>query len=160
MILLVQLISSTTFAQDGESIVKKKLESADSILLVSHQDTEGVKVVDSLGRNVALPALIIRNTPNYKIFTERKIIDSAERNTLVKILEHPSGKKIEIGMCFMPHHAILIFKSGNVSYIEICFGCRRFETSKDLKKLGAFDSPKWAELEAYFKKLGFKYELE
>jgi hypothetical protein len=59
----------------------------------------------------------------------------------------------------MPHHAVFLIKNGNTSYVDICFGCHRFETSKDMQRLYAFDNRKWIELEEFFMKLGFRYQL-
>lgn len=59
----------------------------------------------------------------------------------------------------MPHHAIFFIKNGTASYIDICFSCRGFDTSKDLRRLYAFDIRKWTELRNFFLRFGIKYEL-
>ncbi len=153
--------SLVTSAQTGEELVKNKIQQADSILLVSHEDTQGITLVDDSGKEISLPNLIIGHKPNYKIFKERLLINNQEKDTLIKILQRPfNDSEVEVGKCFMPHHTIFIFKNGKTSYIDICFTCLGFETSDDLKRLYAFDRQKWTELEEYFVKLDFKYKLK
>jgi hypothetical protein len=60
----------------------------------------------------------------------------------------------------MPHHAIFLIANKRISYIEICFACRQFITSKDLNNSISFDESKWLDLERFFIDHGFKYELE
>lgn len=152
-------ITATASAQQTNWL-NAKMKSADTILLVSHEVTAGVGLEDSLGNRVPLPKLVVKGHPNTAIIKEQQIITGAELDTLIKILERPfADRTIEMGQCFMPHHAIFLIKSGKTSYIDICFGCHGFDTSKDLQKLYAFDKRKWTELYDYFVRLGFKYEL-
>ncbi|MEO6233326.1 MAG: hypothetical protein ABJB11_18625 [Ferruginibacter sp.] len=160
IIILVLFNSLLTSAQRGEELIKNKIEQADSILLVSHEDTQGISLVNDLGKSIPLPKLIVSNKPNYKIFKESHLLSNQEKDTLIRILQRPfKDREIVIGKCFVPHHTIFIFKNGKTSYIDICFECLGFETSADLKELYAFDNQKWTELENYFIKLNFKYKL-
>jgi hypothetical protein len=154
-------ISLSAFSQDKDDWLVKKIKSADTILLVSHEVTAGVTIVDdSTGKQLPLPKLTIAGKPNYQIIKEQQVITGLQLDTLIKILDRPfQDTKVEVGKCFMPHHAILLIKKSKTSYIDICFGCRRFDTSKDLKQLYEFDNRKWTELENLFLRLGFKYEL-
>ena len=154
-------ISFSTCSQENSNWLCKKLRLADSVLLVSHELTAGIAIIDDrTGKSIPLPKLMISGKPNYKIFKERQIIKDTSLVTLTKILGRPfQGHTIEVSMCFMPHHAILIFHNGKTSYFDICFSCRQFITSKDLEKISAFDNQKWAELEDFFLTQGFKYEL-
>ena len=68
---------------------------------------------------------------------------------------------MENGKCFIPHHAILIFKNQEISFIDICFGCSHLATSKDIKVSDDdFDRRKWRELQSYFKQNRITYKLE
>jgi hypothetical protein len=153
------LTSLTSFAQKNkwlESIMK----NADTVLVVSHEETAGVAIIDTNGKETALPKLIIDGKPNFAIIKEQELISGAKLDTLVKILERPfADRQIQMSNCFIPHHAIFILKKGKTSFVEICFGCRGIETSADLKKLYYFDNRKWSELENFFKNLGFTYKL-
>lgn len=161
ILIFLLAISAIAFPQGKENWLIQKFKKADTILLVSHEATAGVGIIDSSGKRLPLPGLIVQGKPNYNIIKEQKIIKDAELDTLIQILSRPfEDSIIHISKCFIPHHAIFIIKNGRVSYVDICFGCRGFVTSKDLSKMYAFDDRKWAELESFFIKLGFKYELE
>jgi hypothetical protein len=147
-------------SQNNESWVSLKFKNADSVLLVSHQDTEGIVIVDDAGNRIPLPKLIIKGKPNCKIIKERQIISGKQLDELIQILNRPIKSEIDVGKCYMPHHSIFLFKNGKLSYIDLCFSCRGFETSDDLKKVDHFDERQWEELEKLFVRLGFKYKLE
>jgi len=151
------------FPQNTESRLSLKFKQADSVLLISHGDTKGYGFVDSLGNSLPQPQLLVGNKPNYKIIKERKLINGQELSKLIEILTRSSKSNITTVItngCFTPHHTIFLFKNGKTSYIDLCFMCRGFETSKDLKNLSEFESSKWAELELFFRKAGFKYKLD
>jgi|SRR5580658_5450588 hypothetical protein len=112
---------SFCISQENESWLSLKFKNADSVLLVSHDDTQGVAIVDDAGNRIPLPELIIDGKPNYEIIKERQIIMDGQLDTLIKILNRPlKTGKIEIGKCFMPHHTIFLFKNGKLSYIDVC----------------------------------------
>ena len=158
--ILFLLSSSLCISQNAASWLNAKFKNADSILFVSHDDTQGVAIIDSAGNKIPLPELIINKNPNYKIIKERQIISGQQLDTLIHILDRPfRSKTVEGSECYMPHHTIYIFKNGELSYIDLCFWCRGFETSEDLNKIYKFDNRKWKELENFFKRLGFKYKL-
>jgi hypothetical protein len=158
---LILTISLSSLSQDNNNWLVRKIKSADTVLLVSHKVTAGVSIVDDItGKQLPLPKLTIANKPNYNIIKERQIIFESQLDTLIKILGRSfNDDRIEVVKCFMPHHAIFLIKNGKASYIDICFGCRRFDTSKDLRRIDAFDNEKWTSLENFFLRLGFKYEL-
>jgi hypothetical protein len=158
--ILFLLAPFVCISQNNESWLSLKFKKADSVLLVSHEDTEGVVIVDDAGNRSPPPGLIIKGKPNYKIIRERQIIGGKQLDQLIQILSRPIKSGIDEAKCYMPHHSIFLFKNGKLSYIDVCFSCRKFETSGDLKKINQFDEPKWEELEKLFTRLGFKYELE
>jgi hypothetical protein len=61
-------------SQKNESWLSLKFKNADSVLLVSHDYTEGIAIVDDAGNRIPLPKLIIKGKPNYKIIKERQIV--------------------------------------------------------------------------------------
>lgn len=155
----ILLFPLTAFTQKGDWL-RVKMKNADSVVLVSHEVTAGVVIVDSAGNHFPLPKLIIGGRPNYAIVKEKQIVNGGKLDTLIRILARPFlSRTIETAKCFMPHHAVFIIKNGRTSYIDICFGCLGFETSKDLRRLYAFDLRKWEELEDFFVKLGFTYRF-
>jgi len=147
-------------SQKNESWLRLKFKNADSVLLVSHDYTEGIAIVDDAGNRIPLPKLIINGKPNYKIIKERQIVSGKQLDELIQIINRPIKNGSWVAKCYMPHHSIFLFKNGKLSYIDVCFSCRKFETSRDLNKIYQFDDRKWEELEKLFARLGFKYELE
>jgi hypothetical protein len=147
-------------SQNNESWLSLKFKNADSVLLVSHEDTEGITIVDDAGNRIPLPKLIIKGRPNYKIIKERQIVSGKQLDELIQILDRPIKSGFDGGKCFIPHQSIFLFKNGRLSYIEVCFLCGRLETSDDLKKIDHFDERQWEELGKLFTRLGFKYKLE
>jgi hypothetical protein len=159
ILLLILAIPLSAFTQQI-TWLRDRLKNADTVLLVSHEDTQGVVIMDSTGKRKLRQKLLVAGRPNHSIIKEQNVLTGADLDTLIKILARPySDRQYETSKCFMPHHAIFIIRQGKTSFIEICFGCRGIDTSKDLEKLYAFDERKWTELENYFIKLGFKYQL-
>ena len=70
----------------------------------------------------------------------------------------PLNESISAG-CFVPHHAIIIFKNKRASYIDLCFHYVGYETSTDIKDLEIRDD-KMKKLYAIFKEYGFTYEMD
>jgi len=153
-----------TFSQNEKGIwLTNKFKSADTILLVSHKPNAGFtdQFSDKNGKQIMLPKLIIAGKPNRKIITEQKVISGKEIDELIGILARPFKDSISSqGGCFTPHQAIFIIKNGKTSYIDICFHCGSYETSKDLSGIPPFDMRRWKELKGYFIRHGFKYEID
>jgi hypothetical protein len=152
-----------SFSQVDKNWLNRQLLRADSVILVSHLEVEGSDgeiMVDSIGDEIPYPKLIMAHKPNYKLVVESERLISSKRIELAQILSRPfQDKLITEGKCYMPHHAILLLKSDKISFIDLCFSCRSYKTSKDLQRLPDFDTKRWWELEAFFVKLGFQYGL-
>jgi hypothetical protein len=89
----------------------------------------------------------------------RKLV-KYEINSLAAILTaHNYDKTIEDIGCFEPHHGILIFKNGNCSFFDICFGCRHFVTSTDVSLSDEISRNSWTMLESFFRSKGLTYKL-
>ena len=162
IVLLTFYLTTTCFSQkdNSKSWLRQKFETADSILITSHKPTAGFGLVDSLGNEVPLPKLIDGNKLNNKIVKERKFITGKAVDKLVTILDKPfKDRIISKGGCFIPRQTIFIFKSNKIDYIDLCFHCSNFETSKALSRLYEFDKKKWSKLETFFINQGLTYEL-
>jgi hypothetical protein len=162
------ILLSTTFlltvsysqTKDLKTLLSQKFRLADSVSITSHEPTSGIVLVDSLGKEIPLPNLLKNNKPNYKIVKEHKLLLKTSIDSLINILGRPfKDKVISVGGCYVPRQTIFIFKGNKLSYIDICFHCRNYETSKDLSFLHAFDKRKWNELEGFFIRQGLSYEL-
>lgn len=157
------LFSSDTFSQSKWKSLKSKLANADTVLIISHFATDGIDLIDKeSGRSLPIPKLIIDERPNKDIIQEIKTIKGKQLDTLIKILTRSFSYKNITGHagCFEPHHAVIIIKNGKSSFIDVCFTCREYETSEDMKLKDLFDNIKWEKLKIFFKQQGFKYELE
>ncbi|GAA4504729.1 hypothetical protein GCM10023172_31470 [Hymenobacter ginsengisoli] len=159
IIALLWLTCSTAPIQKADWLIAK-INAADTVILASHKGTAGDVEVDAHDNELPFPKLIIAGKPNYKILIEHQTITGAQRTVLGQILARPFQDAASVtAHCFSPHHAVFIIKNGRTSYLDICFDCHGYTSSKDLARLGDFDTRKWIELKQYFKKLGFRYEL-
>ena len=154
-LLFISLLTSLRLNAQAYEWLKPKLANADTIVLASHEDFRAM--VDKAGNPVLVPKWVVGGHPNYKALLKHKRLLSAQRIELSRILLRPfRDNKIVTMQCCEPHHIIFLVRNGHTSYLDICFGCRCLDSSKDLEKLYAFDDRKWNELEKLFNKLGLK----
>lgn len=148
-------------SQDKSYKIKEVLLNADSVIFVSHEITAGILIQDEkTGKRKPPPRLIVNNKINQSIIHEKLRLKGNDLDSLISILARPFHDTIiSVGNCYMPHHTILVMKKSKISFIEICFGCRNYETSKDLNFFEAFDKRKWEELENFLINHNFKYAL-
>ncbi len=161
---LISLLFATfLFDVLGQSLQNKvyhKFISADSVILVSHLTTNVPIYDEKTHQRIGIYRLVEKNKVNYQIIKERYNLDKNETDSIANILITPNNDStIEDIRCFMPHHGILIFKKGKCSYFDICFGCRHFITSNDIKLYDELDNKTWNVLERYFRNRGLNYEL-
>lgn len=154
-------VSLSALSQNKGNWLSQKIHKADTVLLVSHEATAGVEIVDKdTGESFPPPKLIIAGKPNYSIIKEQRIVTGLQLDRLIKILNRPFRDKVLVqGKCFMPHHALFLIKNREISYIDVCFDCGNFETSADLSKIEEFDDRRWTELKNFFLGFGVTYEL-
>lgn len=125
--------------------LKKKLSSADSVFVISY-----VSKGDSIH---GLEYLLKEEDFSSSLLKGKERLDYTQLSQLTQILTR--GERITGRMAtnrsFKPKNAILIYKNGTLSYIDIYFSCQRIETSKDIK-FDDFDikPDKWRELKQYF----------
>lgn len=152
--------SVSSFAQKHEQKVYSLFNRADSIVIVSHLTTY-IPIVDEITKqSLGFRKLVINKKPVYSIIKESITLDKNAIDTLVKILLTSNRDIIiEDYKCFIPHHGILIFKKGKVSFFDICFTCNHFETSKNIKLSDELSLKSWQDLELFFKKRNMKYEM-
>ena len=144
-------------AQQTYAWLQVRLNAADSIMVVSHEDFRGA--IDSLGNPRPVPPLIMNGHPNYPVFIKPRALTARQRAELGSILVRPYQDRTHISMkCCEPHHAIFLIKGDQTSFINLRLGCRCIDTSADLARLYQFDSLKWTELEELFDKLGLAYQ--
>ena len=97
---------------------------------------------------------------NDSIINGRAILSASDLDTLASLLTAPYTKReIEDIRCFLPHHGILIYKKARCSYFDICFGCRHFITSRDIKISDILLDSVWQSMETFFINRGLTYEM-
>ena len=157
--------------QNDRSLLLQKIQSADSVVLISHQTTAeyGGKIVPdwdirntsmSLSRwhelHPPLPSYLIAGKLNRAIIKESLSLNESDRTNLSEILlRNVFLERITFLKCDEPRHSIIIYHGREESYIDICFGCKRIHTSKDIDFSEFYmDERKWTELKYFFKKSG------
>jgi hypothetical protein len=131
-------------------------EGADSVLITSHETNVGF--VDEITEKKLRIPLIVSNQPNYGIIKEKKWLGKRAIDSLVRIFEQPNTTGYGLmGQCFDPHHTIFLFRSGKISYMDICFSCYNAEGSDDILHIDT--EKQWLALKRFFRKQGLKYEL-
>lgn len=161
--IILLLVFSAASGQKSLANLKNKISNADSIILVSHELTAGIAILDTVSKKeIPLPKLVIGSRRNEKIIHEAVALNVAEKAKLIKIITRPfKDSIITRAGCFLPHHAILIYCGIKLSFIDVCFGCRGIKASKDLKITSDdFDDRKWIELFAFFKNCNIRFEPE
>lgn len=157
--------------------LKKSLQNADSVVLVSHITTIefASKIMPDWNindKNMDLekwhevnspaPPFLINGQINKNIITESITLSKNEVYNLSNIItrEYHTDTLVLI-KCDNPRHAILLYKKNMLSYIDICFGCRKIHCSSDIKLTEEFfDDQKWDRLENEFKHIGITKEFD
>jgi hypothetical protein len=174
-ILSILLIALSLQAQTTNAInkVKQKILEADSVVLISHiltrefapkikRDYEkGTKKVNYKKWNSLYPpapSFLINGKINRKIFVETISLTNSEKNSLINILvKRTTSREIKMIQCDVPRHSIIIYKNNKQSYIDICFGCKRINTSNDIAfSVINMDDEKWEDLQGFFIANGIK----
>lgn len=147
--------------------LKAKISTADKVELLSHQDlyVQATKADYSRGINDYRHKIVSENHQvNDSIVTERKLLTKAATDTLLQLLSdnHPEKMPMDRASCFEPHQAIVLYNKGLCSYIDICFGCRTYSSSKDILFAETFLSTNqaWTALKAFFINHGLTYKIE
>jgi|KBSSwiS6_1023812.scaffolds.fasta_scaffold01015_5 hypothetical protein len=142
--------------------LKEYLFSSDSVVLLSHHSPNMPIRNLKTGKYYQHPIPFIEDGKiNYSTSVqERKQINKNEIRELADILTLPAVDDSILTMCFQPRNAVVAFKKDQMSCFDFCFDCFGFS------KYGNFDSElimnvdKYKKLIAFYKKHGFKYEME
>jgi len=167
---LTVLLYSISYGQTNQNIksIQQKIQSADSVVLISHDVTTeyGIKIVPDWDKrdtsmnlkkwNKLHPPLfkyLVKGKLNRKIIKESLALTSDNKTNLSNILlRQVLLKSFNPTTCEEPRHSVIIYKNNKQSYIDICFGCRRIHTSKDIEFSEFYmDEKKWTDLEDFFK---------
>jgi hypothetical protein len=150
-----------TNAQGGLRRLKSKLLSADSVIIVSHENTAAGNIIDEKTGDTISGKLLVNGRPNERIIHEKVTLhDSATRKLSRIMARHFQDSVSQVGRCFIPHHAVILFKKGKASFVDLCFGCHSIEATKNIKVTSNdFDSRKWKELIAFYRQHNIQYQM-
>ncbi len=156
VLLLSNLLGLEATAQKVELKILSKFKNADSVVLASH-----ISLIRRISDELLVPYQIVnKNVVNKTPLVEIFRILPIEADSLVKILiEINEDSLINEIKCFDPHHIILIYKNKKCSFIDICFGCRNFVTSKDIHLSDGLSDETWLKLFRFFRNRKLYYEL-
>jgi len=154
---LLSFITPASFAQTSKNKVYETFMSADSVVIVSHTLT----YTPVLNDGDYSPRLIENGKLNGKIIKQRLKLGKKDIDVLASILIMPLklGETFERGMCFTPHHGILIYKQDKCSFFDICFDCKHFVTSDDIKLSDSLRMITWQKLKTFFKSRKLDYQI-
>jgi hypothetical protein len=116
--------------------LKSIINSADTILLVGHKQTDGFIIKDDETGKISQPLKVVEHgRPNSDVITNLIVLPDSVKNRLLQlIIRKNTDKIIETCNCFIPLYSALFIKNGCTSYIDICFGCNTFIISVGKKR--------------------------
>lgn len=163
IIILSVLASSCNLKNDNTNIsiptiepFHSELSKADSIILISHDDAYSIKSEGISAPNDSL-LLIVDDKINKKIIHEY-IKVSLDDNLLELLSEQRKDSVIQNNQCFLPHHAILFYFGKKISYVDLCFQCKQWQSSDDSSFSKIYiSSDSFIKWENYFYKKGIRY---
>jgi hypothetical protein len=153
--------------------LNQKILVADSVVLISHNLTrefapkikrdyeKGTKKINYKKWNSLYkpaPIFLINGKINRKIIVETISLSNSGKANLINILaKRKMSREVKMMQCDQPRHTIIIYKNNTESYIDICFGCKRINTSNDIKfSVIDMDDEKWEDLQKFFMASGIK----
>ena len=171
-ILLSAFLNANGQTTENIKQLQQRILSADSIVLISHlltvefapkivHDYDITKTKKSkINRDPFYPKFLKDGKINPAIIKQRKVISKSETTKLYEILKFEKVTETNSARCDWPHHTIIIYKNNVQSYIDICFSCKRINTSKNIDLTTVdFTENKWKKLKAFFNKHGLTYQL-
>jgi hypothetical protein len=155
-IFILLLTGLTSNAQNIPDL-KSMIISADTILLVSHEQTDYIIVDEKTGKESEPAKVMINGRPNKKVITESVILSESARQTLLKLFDRKNADRtIETCNSFVPLHSILLLKEGKGCFVDISFGCNNFVvvTKNSSTNPIYFGKENTRNLEIFFKRNG------
>jgi len=169
-IFIFPLLFVHTFCALGQTGIDEaahRITTADSVILISHvvtnENHDKPEAIPNDTTSISFPSFFSGDDINPAIIVQRQLLSKSNIAALAKIIRKPIPKS-NIGyvpLCFEPHHSILIYNKGRLSYIDICFHCNGLVTSSDLNLNNTdFKNGKWKDMKVYFLRHGLTYEME
>ncbi len=143
-----QTVSNRIVAHNIDSInmIKKKFLESDTILLIRHTG----RIETGVNPQNENPPIMINERINNSIIKTKYVAKRKDVDILLESIFDSTNEYIPKKCGFNPHHAIVLIKAKKISFINICFACEEFETSKDLIWIRNFSFKNWKNLETLF----------
>jgi hypothetical protein len=156
MILLLLLLSAAcpARAQNALDSFAAALPLADSIILISHAGIQKHHYTDHGRYWISLDRIDTGLLKEYRKF-DRSSVDRL-RDAL---LTEDDNARISTS-CFNPHQAILMYRSGKLSYMDICFHCHNYVLSTKRRIASDMGSDAWDNLKLFFRSEGMRFTME
>lgn len=161
---MISLILSSIFifSQSINEDLARYLQSADTILITSHDDLR--LDIEKPGKSTTIHRDLLKNgVPNNAIIRKKTILTPDSKQELIEIIKGQKSVKAWDGaFCFEPHNTLFIYKENQWRNIELCFGCKQYGHSKDVPVNAEeflHSDQDWLNLEEFFKKQGVQWEV-
>ena len=145
----------TATAQDWKQKLKITFLKADSVKLVSHKTTSGIRITK---KDRDEQDLVRQGRVNNGIISMQALLD---HQTVERIVENFTRKnsdtEVEMIKAFTPHHGIVIYNKNFISWMDIDFGARQINTSPDIKIGDNLSKSSWENLEQLFRSRRFDF---
>lgn len=159
---ILNLNSSRENLQNHYDQLKEDFSSADSVILFSHHSPNMPIKNPETGKYYEKSVPFIDNGRiNYeRSVKERKQLNGEEIQELSDILTLQATEKLVETTCFQPRNAIVIFGKGKMYCYDFCFECYGFSQYGEFPPPIMMSSEKYRKLYVFYKKSGFKYEMQ
>lgn len=155
---LLFCLIATSFCY-AQSTLREVLSTADSVVIISHKDLYRKRTLRDIKNGTTTRMIQLLDSTNRlldSLVLERLTIKKNEIDSLCEILllKKTDEPPFSGAVCFIPHHAILVYKNSEVSAIDICFKCGTFSMLGFLKlrlkdKILQCESS-WIQLDKFF----------
>jgi len=142
--------------------LKEYLLSSDSVVLFSHVSPNEPTINRKTGKYYSHSVPFIeKGEINYAMSVqERKKLNRREIQELANILSLTAVDDSIRMLCFQPRNAVVAFKKGRFSYFDFCFDCHGVSQFGDFGSDLIMNGEKYKKLFIFYKKHGFKYEMD
>ena len=142
--------------------LREYLFSSDSVVLFSHYSTNMPIINPATGKYYKNRIPFIENGKiNYAVSVqERKQLNNQEITELADILTLPAVDDSIAAACFQPRNAVIAFRNGQMCCFDFCFDCHGYDIYGNFVSDLIMNAEKYKRLFAFYKKHGFKYEMD
>lgn len=148
-ILLVLLLISVDLLSQTSSRADLFLK-ADSVIMIKHATIKSSThfITDKKGNDIR-KSFLVNGKVNAEIILKKIKLNQNQIIKFTGLIDRLPNSRVS-GGCYNPHHAILIYNSGELKYIDYCFKCSSFSTGPGIIEEMFLDETQWNDLKGYF----------